>query len=260
MSEPLILNYHAVSASWPAALSVHPRDLERQLSMLIGRGYRPITAPSLLDDGRRGRRALAVTFDDGYRSVLELAAPVLERLGIAAAVFVVTGSVGSTEPMSWPGIEQWIGTPHEPELVPLDWDGIAELVARGWEIGSHTRSHARLTQLSQSELEDELRSSRECLEDRLGRPCVSLAYPYGDHDDRVVKAASETGYRIAFTVPERLNVRDALRWPRIGIYHAEGEISFRAKISPGMRALRRTRASSCLRSIRSFRRSSSERG
>jgi peptidoglycan/xylan/chitin deacetylase (PgdA/CDA1 family) len=252
VSDALVLNYHAVSATWPAALSVDPRKLEQQLSIVIGRGYEPVAASSLRE-APNARRTLTVTFDDGYRSVLDLAAPVLERLGIAGTVFVVTDFIGKSEPMSWRGVDHWMGTPHEHELASLDWDGIARLVAARWEIGSHTRSHPRLTQLSQAELHDELHSSRECIEDRLGRPCTSLAYPYGDHDDRVVRAAADAGYRIAFTVPDQLSLRGVLRWPRIGIYNNESALSFRAKISPEVRALRRTPVWSYAQAFRSLR-------
>jgi peptidoglycan/xylan/chitin deacetylase (PgdA/CDA1 family) len=238
MRDALLLNYHAVSPTWPASLAIDPRSLEAQLSMVTARGYRPVTAAALLTP--QTGRTLTVTFDDGYASVLKLALPVLARLGVAGTVFVVTGFMNSSEPMSWPGIDHWIGTPHERELVSLNWDQIAQLADAGWEIGSHTRSHPSLTGLSDAELEDQLRGSRESLQDRLGRPCISLAYPYGAHDDRVVRAAGDAGYRIAFTVPERLDRHDTLRWPRIGVYREDSTLSFQTKISPAVRALRRS--------------------
>ena len=56
---------------------------------------------------------MAITFDDGYRSVLELALPILEELGVPATLFVPTDYIGSERPMSWPGIERWTGGQHE---------------------------------------------------------------------------------------------------------------------------------------------------
>ena len=236
MSDSLILNYHAVSPTWPASLSVEPESLERHLSIVAKRRYQPVTAAALLNPQRA--RTLTVTFDDGYESVFRLAFPVLASLGVVATVFVVTKFVGSSEPMAWPGIDHWRGTPHEGELISLNWDQVAYLADAGWEIGSHTYSHPDLTELSQEDLRHQLRSSRECIEERIGRPCISLAYPYGAHDDRVTRAACDAGYQIAFTAPETFKAPEPLRWPRIGIYHEETRFSFQAKISPAVRRLR----------------------
>jgi peptidoglycan/xylan/chitin deacetylase (PgdA/CDA1 family) len=239
MSDILVLNYHGVSPSWPSPLAVHPAELTWQIEKLLARGYRSSTAQTLRKPPQ-ARRTLVLTFDDGYRSVLEHAAPIMQRFGIPGTVFVVTNFVGAPVPMTWSGIAQWVGTPCESELRSLGWDELAELAAAGWEIGSHTCSHPYLTQLSQMQLEEELGASRACVEERLGRPCRSLAYPQGDHDERVVRAAAQAGYELAFTVPSTLAEGDRLRWPRIGIYRHEGALSFGAKISPSVRMLRRT--------------------
>ena len=91
---------------------------------------------------------LAVTFDDAYRSVIELAFPILSRLGLVGTVFVPTRFAGGEEPMSWPGIDQWVGGPHERELVPMSWEELGRLAEAGWEIGSPHVSHPRLTQVA----------------------------------------------------------------------------------------------------------------
>src|SRR2546423_1506780 len=70
----------------------------------------------------------------------------------------------------------------------------------GWEIGSHTRSHPHLPALPPDSLEEELKGSRERLEDALGLPCRSIAYPYGDVNRRVVRAAERAGYEAAGTL------------------------------------------------------------
>ena len=108
---------------------------------------------------------------------------------------------------------------------------------------ARTRAATRtLTLLGDAELERELGESRRRLEAELGRPCRSLAYPYGDHDERVVRAAAATGYEAAATVPRRLTAPAPLVWPRIGVYHGNGLPAFRAKVSPTGRRLRRSRA------------------
>ena len=73
--------------------------------------------------------------------------------------------------------------------------GLAELADAGWEVGSHTRSHPRLPQVDDAALARELGDSRELIAERLGRPCESIAYPYGDFDERVVRATAAAGYR-----------------------------------------------------------------
>lgn len=239
MSDVVVLSYHAVSEAWPADLSIRPALLERQLSELLRRGFRPVTMHEAVREPPAGR-VLAVTFDDAYRSVLELAFPVLERLGIPGTVFVPTDHAGTGRPMSWPGIDRWLGGPHEHELVAMDWDELRLLDAAGWEVGSHTCSHPHLTRCDDASLERELRDSRERCTQELGRPCRSLAYPYGDHDDRVVAATGRAGYTAACTVPTLLRAGDPLRQPRIGLYNNESDLSFRVKLSPAVRALRRS--------------------
>jgi peptidoglycan/xylan/chitin deacetylase (PgdA/CDA1 family) len=142
----------------------------------------------------------------------------------------------------WPGIDSWLGGEHEPELTPLSWDVLRRLDEEGWEFGSHACSHPYLTRLGQAELERELVESRRRIEQELGRPCRSVAYPYGDYDERVVSAAAAAGYLAGCTVPRRLTRAVPLAWPRVGVYHGNGRNAFRAKVSPVGRSLRRTPA------------------
>lgn len=237
MTDVLALCYHAVSETWDAPLSVTPQRLERQLEWLVGRGYRGATFSEAVSQPPAAR-TVAVTFDDAYRSVLELAYPVLERLGLPGTVFVPTGSPGSDEPMAWPGIDGWLGGPHESELRPLGWQQLRTLVAAGWEVGSHTVSHPRLTALDGGSLTTELRDSKVACESALGGRCTSIAYPYGDVDARVVRAADEAGYAFGAALPATLHSPRHLEWPRVGIYHTDAAWRSRLKCSRRMRALR----------------------
>lgn len=232
-----VLCYHAVSPTWPAPLSVTPEQLNWQLTTLLERGYEGLKLGEL---ARRSdsRRAFAVTFDDAYRSVIALALPILERLGLKATVFAPSAFIDTGRPMRWPGIDQWIGTEHEHELMPMSWDELGELDRRGWEIGSHTRTHKRLPEIGDDALRAELLGSRYECEDTLGIPCEVLAYPYGDHDDRVVATAQSAGYAAAVTLPARMHEPSPLRIPRIGIYHGDGHGRFRLKLSPSVQGLR----------------------
>jgi peptidoglycan/xylan/chitin deacetylase (PgdA/CDA1 family) len=241
----VVLCYHALSPRWTAALSTTPERFASQIGALVARGYRgatftqAVTAPV-------AEPALVVTFDDAYRSVIELAQPVLERHGVPATVFAPTDSIGSERPMSWPGISQWLDGPHEHELTPMSWPELRALADAGWEIGSHTASHPYLTQLDDEALADELRRSKIACEREMGTPCTSLAYPYGDVDLRVARACQHAGYSAAAALPVRLGGDDVMRWPRVGIYYADHELRFRLKVSPLMRRVRASWAWSAL--------------
>lgn len=238
----LILSYHAISPDWPAAVSVTPRELEQQLAHLVSRGYTGVTF-SKAARGDVAGKVVAVTFDDGFHSIAEHARPVLDRLGLPGTVFFPTRFIDSGGPLSWPDIDRWLGGHHEDELIPMSWDEARVLADAGWEIGSHTRSHPRLTDLSDDQLAEEVAGSREDCERKLGRPCRALAFPYGDYDERVMAAVRAAGYSSAVvTLPGRLPLPTQFGWPRIGINHADGARRFRLKISPQVRRLRSSRA------------------
>jgi len=232
----LVLTYHAVSEKWPAALSVIPDRLEWQLRTLLDRGYRGATFSEAVS-APPAPRTLAVTFDDAYRSVLRLAFPILCRLGLVGTVFAPTDFIGRERPMGWPGIDRWLGGPHEPELIPLSWTELGVLVETGWEIGSHTRTHPYLTRLDDERLQDELIASKEACEARLGLPCRSLAYPFGDADERVVATAAAVGYEVATGPRRRFGSRPDLLCPRMAVYHTDDRRRFARKISPSIRRI-----------------------
>lgn len=240
MGEILVLCYHAVSEKFPASLSVSPAALREQLGILVGRGYRGATFSGAISQAR-DERVLAVTFDDGYRSVARLALPIMAEYGLPGTVFAPTSYIGTEQPMRWPGIDKWHGTPHQAELIPCSWPELEQLVDAGWEVGSHTRTHPRLPELTDHELSTELGDSRRECEDRLGIPCRSIAYPYGAVDRRVVDAVGAAGYSFAAELPGSFRMPAApLRWPRVGIYHRDRLWRFHLKTARSMRGLRGT--------------------
>lgn len=241
MTDVIVLCYHALSPTWEADLSTTPERFERQIAMLAGRRYRGVTFSEAVRSSGAGR-VVAVTFDDAYRSVLELARPILERFGMPATVFAPTDGVDAAGPLDWPGIDQWLGGPHERELTPMSWAELRSLASAGWEVGSHTATHPHLTQADDATLEDELRRSKAACEQHLRSPCESLAYPYGDVNARVVAATARAGYSAAAALPRRLSALGALQWPRIGVYRADNARRFRLKVSPAVRRLRRSAA------------------
>jgi peptidoglycan/xylan/chitin deacetylase (PgdA/CDA1 family) len=241
MSDVLVLCYHAVSADWPSDLAVTPARLRAQLAHLVDRGYAGTTFTAAVTDPP-ARRTLAITFDDGYRSVLDVAFPLLQRLGLPATVFVPTAWVGHDGPMRWPGIDAWPAGPWAHELCPLGWPDLRRLADAGWEIGAHSRTHPRLTGVDEAGLRAELLGAREDCEAGIGRACTSVAYPYGDVDARVVAAARESGYRAGAALSRRARPPRPLTWPRLGVTREDTPARFRRQASPLTRRLLATPA------------------
>lgn len=250
-SDVLILCYHALSATWQSPLTVTPERFRAHVASLASRGYRSVnfteavqgTSARSVEAGRTGGgRRVAITFDDACRSVDRLARPILKEFGMSATVFIPTKYIGTERPMSWPGIDDFADGPHADELIPMSWAELSRLAEDGWEIGSHTISHPDLTGVDDEALASELAGSRSICEQRLERPCTSVAYPYGAVDTRVEAAARRAGYvaggaLMYATIPEtQLSVR------RIGVHQPDSSISFRVKTSPVTRRLWRSRA------------------
>lgn len=81
------------------------------------------------------------------------------------------------------------------EFGGLHWDSVREMAAAGIEFGSHTVTHAMLTQISEEKMRREVADSRAHIEDELGRPAEMLSYPNGEMNDRVREAVIQSGYR-----------------------------------------------------------------
>jgi peptidoglycan/xylan/chitin deacetylase (PgdA/CDA1 family) len=243
LPDRLVLCYHAIDPDWPSELAIESFTLGRQIEHLLARGFRPATFTETVTGDQPGRR-LAITFDDGYLSTFTHAAPVLRELGAVGTVFVPTAFMGRDEPMSWAGVDHWAVGPHRRALLPLQWDHLGQLAEEGWEIGSHGRTHPMLTLADDDLLRMELEGSRHDIEQRLGRPCSSIAYPYGDVDPRVAAAAAAAG----FTAGAGLHATDphpvALNWPRVSLYPVDRRWRYWLKVSSTVRMVRRRIASS----------------
>jgi peptidoglycan/xylan/chitin deacetylase (PgdA/CDA1 family) len=237
----LVLCYHAVSAEWDSHLAVHPKALATQLAYLAERGYRSVCFTELVTERPSGR-VVAVTFDDAYHSVLTEALPVLESLRMRGTTFVPTRYAEAEACADWPGMEAWQSPDVARHLRTMGWDALRQLAGAGWEIGSHGHTHIRLRGLDPRLLDREMQVSKALCEDRLDRPCRSIAYPYGspgtDLDRAAVRAAARAGYLAGATVPRRLAPVEPLLWPRVSIGAADSFATFRTKVSPQTRLLR----------------------
>ena len=250
-ARPLILAYHAVSSTWDSPLAVTEEALGRQAAHLQRRGYQGLTmaeAERLRTGGGLPPRSVVFTFDDGYRSTL-LAADILARYGYVGTVFAVTAFPASSGYLSWPGIEHELASATAGQLEPLTWADLAALRDRGWEVGSHTVTHALLTEAGDAALAAELGDSRRAIAERLG-DCATVAYPYGVADVRVAAAAREAGYTAACTLTGAHVDDEPHRRPRVGMTTADTGPRLRAKLSPLGLALRRSGAARTARRLR----------
>jgi peptidoglycan/xylan/chitin deacetylase (PgdA/CDA1 family) len=210
--------YHSVSDSTapdPHLLRVHPHRLERQLRLLQRVGIRGVSLSEALEAARRrepGRR-VALTFDDGYADFREHAMPLLERYGMTATVYVVTGRLGRTN--------EWdADAPQVPLMTAVD---ARAAVAAGHEVGSHGHTHLRLTEAGPDQLDEEVAGSRAVLEDVLQRPVRGFCFPYGSHDDDAVAAVEKAGYDYACATGT-YGGTDPLRLPRYYVGQRDGAL------------------------------------
>ena len=241
-SDTLVLCYHAVSPTWPSELAVKPEALREQLASLLDEGYRPTTfTEAVLNHG--GGRVVAATFDDAFLSVFEHGREVLAELGVPGTLYVPTNFPDSGIPFPLPEAA-WVGSEYESELAVMSWDQVRRLRDEGWEIGSHTCSHPWLTEITETQLREELVRSKAICEEQLEETTRSIAYPYGDHDDRVVAAAASAGYEAACTVPHRLEPFESmpLRFGRIDVTRTESPRAFRFRTSARSRRARTSKA------------------
>jgi peptidoglycan/xylan/chitin deacetylase (PgdA/CDA1 family) len=218
-SSPLVLCYHAVSQTWDHSLSIGPAAFERQLRSLIRRGFRGVSAQDAVSGNRRG---VHVTFDDAYKSVAN-ALPILARLSVPATVYACAGYAGQGRTFAVPELAGEADA-HPEELATMSWDELRSIAEAGVEIGSHTITHPHLPQLSDLEIDRELRDSRSQIEDELQRPCRFLAYPFGEHDARVAKGAERAGYAAAYTLASQPKSGENKRFAlsRVDLYRKDG--------------------------------------
>lgn len=126
----------------------------------------------------------AVTFDDGYASVIEHALPVLSELNVPATVFVIAGRTGAGN--DWPG--QWASVPP---MRLADVGELRTLAQAGIAIGAHSATHPSLPALPLDQARREIQESGDRVEQMIGAPVRHFAYPYGAHGQREKQLAGE---------------------------------------------------------------------
>ena len=194
-------------------IDIAPRRFSRQLLALRLCGFRPLTGQALLDFHSGARlslppRGVAITVDDGLADCVE---PLHRHCRWHPQLFVPTAELG--------GGAHWID--GEPVA---SWEQIGALEAAGVGIGSHGRHHRRLAELDPVARKVELTGSLVELREHLTAPLPILAYPNGDHDERVCAAAREAGYEAAYTTAKGRNGAGTASYAlkRVSVHAADG--------------------------------------
>jgi peptidoglycan/xylan/chitin deacetylase (PgdA/CDA1 family) len=200
MNSPVpILMYHSIerrSSSAFRSFVVPPERFEEQMAVVRANGYQAVTVSELARARRGGRplppRPIVITFDDGFADFYHHALPVLSRHGLTATLYLVTGEVG--------GRARWLAPEGEGDRAMLTWEQVREISAAGIECGAHSVHHPKLDALPRAAAAAEIRWSKAMIEDRLGRPCATFAYPYGFYDAGVRTLVRRAGFTSACAV------------------------------------------------------------
>lgn len=214
-----ILLYHAVaddvdgpSAPWV----VSPTQFADHLDAVAATGARPVTVAALAELLASGSEippdTIALTFDDGFADMATGALPALAAHGWPATLFVTTGAVGAAA--------TWMPDDRRPML---SWSAIADLADADVEIGAHTVRHPELDTIPREDARSEIRRSKADLEDHLGRPVVSFAYPHGYHDRHVRRLAIDAGFSSASAVKHAFSshLDDRFSLSRVMVRHGD---------------------------------------
>ncbi len=177
VTAPILLYHHVSDAGNGNRYYVSIDQFRSQMQALRDWGYETITPSQLaniiLNGGERPNRSVIITFDDGNLDVYQHAFPIMRDFGFVGAFYIVANRLEANN--------------------YVNADQLREMVDAGWEIGSHSMSHADLT-LDYSIAHYEIRQSRLVLQDATGQSIDTFAYPYGKTDSFITNKVSEYGY------------------------------------------------------------------
>lgn len=225
-----ILMYHQIGEPSPRGtpyrgLTVHPRDFRRQMLWLRRLGYRGLSMARLIPylRGEKHGKVVGITFDDGYANVLENAVPVLEECGFLATNYFVVRQLG--------GSNVWDADEGVPPSPLMDAAGLRAWAAAGHEVGSHTLNHPDLSRISPELAVNEIRDSRDALEQIAGAPVRAFCYPYGHFTAALAAVTREAGYDSATTTARGLARLDddPYALPRVAVMRSTHLLRFLQK-------------------------------
>jgi peptidoglycan/xylan/chitin deacetylase (PgdA/CDA1 family) len=209
-----ILCYHSIGQAVAGVNNVKSKQFCQQIELALRLGFRFVPAEQIARTGS-APTDLAITFDDGWTSVLSQAAPILRGYDIPWLLFVV--SSWSDHQSAW-----------SREFI-LPWREIERLMANGVQIGSHSATHPDFGSIRRAQMIDELRGSREVIQRRIGFAPNSFAIPYGQSMNWTPEAdeiARESGYEIVYAQAEETRPTGTI--PRTFVTRFDGDRIFSA--------------------------------
>jgi peptidoglycan/xylan/chitin deacetylase (PgdA/CDA1 family) len=185
----IILTYHSIGGT--GHFAVDEARFAAELDFLQGRGFETVTVRELAAHVRSGaplpKKPIALSFDDGLEDAYTRALPMLRARGMRATFFVSSALVGATA----------AGRLSDESGRHLVWPEVLALAQAGMEIGAHGRTHAHLERLGEPRAREEIVGSKRDLENALGRPIVSMSYPYNAVRAGLRDMVREAGYWVA---------------------------------------------------------------
>ena len=183
-SSGVIIMYHRFGEDRYPSTSVTVEQLESHIRELQSGTYTVMPLAEMVASVRQGTplpdRAVAITVDDAYRSLYEIAWPRFRDADLPFTVFVATGSVDRRAPDT------------------MTWGQLRELHAAGVEIGSQTVTHLHMADAGDTTNRAELADSARRIEEETGTKPRFFAYPYGEASAAVKTLVLETGFETAF--------------------------------------------------------------
>ena len=228
----VILTFHSIDEAG-TVLSFPQATFAKLLAALHDSGMPVCDLDTLLAPSTT--RGVALTFDDGMRSVFTQALPVLREYAVPAHLFLTTGAMDGTN--------RWATQPaHAPSFDMLSWDEIEQLHGGGMRIESHTQSHPDLRELDAIQIAVECEAADQLIESRLGRRPRFFAYPYGYRNVQVCDAVRGR-YQASVTteLKELRGGEDRAALPRLDTYYLQSPWVFKrldAALPRGYLALR----------------------
>ena len=209
-----ILAYHSVGQAEWGTNDVTPQQFRRQIEQALNAGYRFVPASEIANTGG-GPRDLAITFDDGLKSVQTQAAPILKEYGLPWTFFAVS---------------EWTDGNHTfGDDFVMSWHDIEEMLEQGAEVGSHSATHPDFGSIGRPQMVDELAGSREVFRQRLGFAPDTFAISFGRYwnwTDESGEVAREVGYSTIYAQAEE--TRPANTVARTFVTKFDGDFIFNA--------------------------------
>ncbi len=191
----VVLLYHSVHPDAPYS-SASPQDFRRQLEWLQQAcDIVPLSEIPVRTSEARTRPAVAITFDDGHADNYLYAFPILAELGIPATFFLTSGYLEKDA-----SVISRLALLSRGPVAPMDWSQADEMRKGGMSFGAHTVTHPDLAVAGRSKVQEELRGSREALQQRLGEKVDMFAYPFGRQGWHFTKETIDVVREVGFTL------------------------------------------------------------